>query len=254
MYPTSDVWSVEKTNLLHKLSPTEFTRLKTEGTLLSLEKGASLPMGVDITDIQTVVLLVTGVAKLVTLNVEGKRFSLSLLQTGDFLGALPTFKASEHDPVEFVEAVIPCQVLTIRQSIFQTVLEANPALYTFVLQQVQGKLQQVQQKLSDLLFKDVHARIAQLFLDMMFHYAEPCPYAFGVNKDISLKHHEIAELIGASRPVTSIALGELLKADLIHKHDGFFCLYDLEGLKTVAGLGAKALKNLYPGTPKLLGV
>ena len=109
---------------------------------------------------------------------------------------------------------------------------------------MQCKIYSVQRQLSDVVFKDVHARIAQTLLDMVFHYAELCPYAFGVVRDVCLTHQEISELIGASRPVTSLALNDLIRADLVHKHDRFLCLQDLSGLGIVAQGGYQALKKM----------
>ncbi|MCS6266271.1 MAG: winged helix-turn-helix domain-containing protein [Vampirovibrio sp.] len=102
----------------------------------------------------------------------------------------------------------------------------------------------MQRQLSDVVFKDVHARIAQTLLDMVFHYAELCPYAFGVVRDVCLTHQEISELIGASRPVTSLALNDFSRADLVHKHDRFLCLQNIPGLEIVAQEGYQALKKI----------
>jgi CRP/FNR family transcriptional regulator, cyclic AMP receptor protein len=239
---TAKTWNIERAGLLNKLTETDWLFFKQHGSQLSLQKNDCLyPIE---EEVNCVYVVTQGFCKLMTLNPDGKRFSISILKVGDFIGnALEEsmLESGEQTQEEFLEAVSDCQVLRIASRRFAEVLSTNPQLTLNVLQNYQGKTRLFQRKLSDLLFKDVHARIAQLFLELLFDYGEECRYAFGLQRDICLRHHEIAELVGASRPVTSLALGDLLKADLVHKHDGFICLNDLEALKDVAEGGAKVL-------------
>lgn len=237
-------WYIQQTHLNTKLSQEEQRLFCNKGTCMLLEKGqmfapseSTLPEGVHI--------ITRGYAKLLTMNTEGKRFAISILQPGDFLGSLVASqvqtRSQSQDADDFLEMMSNVEMLCVDKKVFQEVITQNPQLCINVLQILQGRTQTFQRKVSDLLFKDVHARIAQLFLDLTFSHGEKCPYAFGLKRDLRLKHHEIAELVGASRPVTSMALSQFLKHDLIHKHDGLICLNDIEGLKRVVQLGANGM-------------
>ena len=235
-------WYVERTNLLQKLNEADLGLFQGQGTIIELAKGDSIDPSLQ--QQGCVYLISEGFAKLVMLSPEGKRFSLAILNTGDFMGTVlgnANNGGLDTEPEEFLEAMAPCQLLRVSNDCFRSVLENNPTLFMTVLQNIQGKTRLLQRKLSDLLFKDVHARIAQLFLDLVFTHGAECPYAFGLTRDLCLRHHEIAELIGASRPVTSSALSDFAKADLIHKHDGLICLNNMGAIQHVAEEGFKGL-------------
>jgi CRP-like cAMP-binding protein len=241
-------WYVERTHLLQKLNEADLALFQGQSTIISLAKGDSIDPSLQ--QQGCVYLITEGFAKLVTLSPEGKRFSLAILNVGDFMGTVlgnandVYNEGLDTEPEEFLEAMAPCQLLRVSNECFRSVLENNPTLFMTVLQNIQGKTRLLQRKLSELLFKDVHARIAQLFLDLMFTHGAECPYAFGLTRDLCLRHHEIAELIGASRPVTSSALSDFAKADLIHKHDGLICLNHMEAIHRVAEDGFKGLLSL----------
>jgi len=242
---TAMLWNIERLDLLAKLTPKELTQLKDNGAMVMLPRQTERYPSEDTTP--SIYILMQGYCKFMTTNAEGKRFTMSILKAGDLVGnIIDTDMDTDPDSLDtFLEAVSDCHFLQLESTLFANILAQNPAVHLRVLQHYQGKSRLFQRKLSDLLFKDVHARIAQLFLDVLFDYGDECPYAFGLQHDICLKHHEIAELIGASRPVTSLALGDFQKTDLIHKHDGFICIVDLDALRSAAEHGAKAVRKRF---------
>ena len=240
---------VDRISFLDQLTSEELSLFHQNGTLVTLKKNEPLDLD-DPSHKNSVFLVTEGFVKLTTLNLEGKKFSLSLLQTGDLsdwfysqTGEEKPFSQSGH--CKFLESITGVsQVLRMNETTFQDLLDKKPSLYVTLLRVMQCRVYTVQRQLTDVVFKDVHARIAQTLLDMVFHYAELCPYAFGLVRDVCLTHQEISELIGASRPVTSLALNDFSKAGLIHKHDRFLCLQNIPGLKRVAQEGYQALKEI----------
>jgi CRP/FNR family transcriptional regulator, cyclic AMP receptor protein len=230
------------------LSPTEWDLFVPYGTTVALAKGGNLMPSEEPSP--CVYIIRQGFCKLMMLNDEGKRFSISILKDGHFWGAilpddgLLSERLPNTEPEIFLEAFSPCLLLRVDHARFIQVLAEHPDLYRPVMHYLHTKNKLLQRTLANLLFKDVHARIAQLLLDLLFDHGETCPYAFGLKRDLQLRHHDIAELIGASRPVTSLALGDFLKADLIHKHDGFICLQEVTAIQQVAQGGFKQLNML----------
>jgi CRP-like cAMP-binding protein len=239
-------WVIEHAQAVQKLHPDQLATLVQQGSVLTLHKSDTLDPATEGNDV--VLILLEGYAKLISLNNEGKRFALCVLRSGDFLGSLTTSAGFMGDdaPLEFVEAMADCKVLRVGGKAFRQLIDSQPAMTRVLLQQLEGQNRRLQRKVTDLLFKDVYARMAQLFLELVFEHGEACPYAFGLKHDILLKHHEIAELIGASRPVTSVTLGQFIKADLLHKHDGVLCLQDLNALRAIASQGVVALHAYQP--------
>lgn len=244
-------WFVEQGHLMTQMASQEITQIWQEGAPVTLPKGDTL--GLDVVPPATVCILMEGFAKLVTMNDDGKRFALTVLRPGDFFGGLSptTSPPPQHTPafaqLELLEPVTDVTLVQMPQPRLKALLDANPTLNASVMQYLEGRTRLVQRKLTDMLFKDVHARIAQLLLDFCFDHGDECPYAVGLRRDVVLRHHEIAELVGASRPVTSAVLSQFLKADLLHKHDGKLCLNDVDTLQQVALNGVSAM----PSTPGL---
>lgn len=240
-------WHIDKINLLERLSQEELALFQSEGSTITLERGQQVDGLEAPGEPRYVYLLTNGYAKLATMNEEGKRFSIAILQAGSLFGRVlraETLSSGEPDDDEFLEALSEVRLLRLRNERFASVLQNNASLTITVLQMLQGKSRYIQRKLTDLLFKDVYARIAQLFLELVYDMGRECPYAFGLCRDLNLRHHEIAELIGASRPVTSMALSRFIKADLIHKHDGLICLNHMDNLKLVSQQGLPALEAI----------
>ena len=73
---------IDRISFLDQLTPEELAAFHENGTLLTMKKNE--PVDLDDPSHKNSVFLVTqGFVKLTTLNLEGKKFSLSLLQTGD---------------------------------------------------------------------------------------------------------------------------------------------------------------------------
>jgi hypothetical protein len=73
---------VDRISFLDQLTTEELSLFHQNGTLLTMKKNEPLDLD-DPSQKNSVFLVTEGFVKLTTLNLEGKKFSLSLLQTGD---------------------------------------------------------------------------------------------------------------------------------------------------------------------------
>jgi CRP-like cAMP-binding protein len=173
-------WFVEQGHRMTQMARDEIAQIWQEGAPVTLPKGDAL--GIDVVPPATVCILMEGFAKLVTMNADGKRFALTVLQPGDFFGGLSTTStASDTTPMpalsqlELLEPVTDVTLVQMPQPRLKALLDANPALSASVMQYLEGRTRLVQRKLTDMLFKDVHARVAQLLLDFCFDHGDECP-------------------------------------------------------------------------------
>ena len=90
---------------------------------------------------------------------------------------------------------------------------------------------EIQNKLEDLLFKGVNARLSHTLLRLSEEYGDT--EAEGVKIRFKMTHQELANLIGATRETTSLALGDLEKQGLLSKERGHITLKDIERLREV---------------------
>ena len=79
---------------------------------------------------------------------------------------------------------------------------------------------------------DVRGRVAVTLLDLVGQAGGHCSHGHEV--DVPLTQQELAELIGASRPVVSVELNELRREGLLDYTRGHICVVDLDRLSTFA--------------------
>ena len=124
---------VDRISFLDQLTSEELSLFHQNGTLVTLKKNEPLDLD-DPSHKNSVFLVTEGFVKLTTLNLEGKKFSLSLLQTGDLsdwfysqTGEEKPFSQSGH--CKFLESITGVsQVLRMNETVFQDLLDKKPSL------------------------------------------------------------------------------------------------------------------------------
>jgi CRP/FNR family transcriptional regulator len=117
----------------------------------------------------------------------------------------------------------------IHKDDFLRLAQANPKVALRVSKLVGQRLVEIETKLEDIIFKGVRERLARALLHLSEQYGEQ--EAEGVRLRFRITHEELAQLIGATRETTSLALGELEREGLISKKRRVLLLKDLERLK-----------------------
>jgi CRP-like cAMP-binding protein len=103
----------------------------------------------------------------------------------------------------------------------------------------------LEKRITSILFKDVCARTAELLVDFVEKYGVECPEdEHKSSRDVVLTHQEVADFVGAARPVISSVISDMLKADILHKHSKALCVRDIERLKSLAEHGIKAFSRM----------
>ncbi|MCS6266270.1 MAG: hypothetical protein H2174_01760 [Vampirovibrio sp.] len=125
---------VDRISFLDQLTTEELSLFHQNGTLLTMKKNEPLDLD-DPSHKNSAFLVTEGFVKLTTLNLEGKKFSLSLLQTGDLsdwfynqTGEEKPFLQTGH--CKFLESITGVsQVLRMNETVFQDLLDKKPSLY-----------------------------------------------------------------------------------------------------------------------------
>ena len=91
---------------------------------------------------------------------------------------------------------------------------ANKPGLTIKLNKLLGfRLRQIENKIAELLFRDVPSRLAVLLLRLADQHGREMKHGIRIN--IRLSQQELANLIGATREMTSMTLNSFKKKDLI---------------------------------------
>jgi CRP/FNR family cyclic AMP-dependent transcriptional regulator len=90
---------------------------------------------------------------------------------------------------------------------------------------------ELENKMQDLVFKDVHAKLSELLLELGQDY--------GVDEEggtllaVKVTHQEMANLIGSTRETVSLTLAQFKKKKLITSRGRKIILLDQEGLRAL---------------------
>jgi CRP/FNR family transcriptional regulator len=161
-----------------------------------------------------------GKVRLYQLNVEGKQFTSDILSEGNVFGEMDviSFGTREH----YIEAMEECHICTIDSARFEEFIAHRPRFLMSLMQVLSDRIQSMSQLAQNLAIGNLHDKILCVLLklsDQLGVKNEDNYYKINVQ----LSHQEIANLIGASREAVTVALQELVKAEMIQT--GFRTIY-----------------------------
>lgn len=173
-----------------------------------------------------------GRVKLSYLDESGRRVTLAILGEGEIFGELALVEGSKRTFLATVwedTCICPFDRSWLRQC-----LAEDPKLALWMLQLLGHYEQRLMQKLFRLHFQSVPRRLAQELLELVEWYGEPT--AEGIM--VRITHQELADLIGAARETTSVALHQLRQQGFCSMGSGRaqrqIVISDLTGLDEVA--------------------
>ncbi|UCD56888.1 MAG: Crp/Fnr family transcriptional regulator [Candidatus Hydrogenedentota bacterium] len=183
--------------------------------------------------------ILSGRVKLTQVSSEGKELVLCVLGKGDVFGELCLFDEGPHSTL--ATALEDAEIITIRCSDLAKFMAADPALVTAVGKHVGVRIRTLEQKLSDLVFKDVAQRLASLIVDLARDYGEKMPSGEYVI-EMKITHQDLAGLIGSTRETTTTTLNQFRDKGLIDFQRGRIVVCNMERLKETADSQSKKHK------------
>lgn len=171
----------------------------------------------------------SGHLKLEHLNICGTTSISAVLGAGEILG--PGLGKTAR-ATQTVTAKGPTCVQRHTAVAFKAQLINDPALITRVIEMLAQRQEITDRRLYALMTLGVRERIAVVLRDLIGQAGEHC--AHGHEVDVPLTQQELAELVGASRPVVSSELNELRREGILDYARGHICVIDLEALTTLS--------------------
>ena len=165
-------------------------------------------------------VLLSGSAKLIMNDPEGRQLTIASLQPGDLFGEIDTFGPQPHTAT--VLATKPCEVLYVPSSEAIGVFTAHPRAALLLAADLAHRLRIAYAKIASFVFDDVRARVAQALIDA----AKP----LGTGWDVDEGSDELARVVGASREMVSRVLKQMREAGLISRCGRRIRIVDHEGL------------------------
>jgi len=186
-------------------------------------------------------ILLSGVARITCDNRKGRRTTVIMVAPG----LIPAFpRAATGITYNFrCEAVTMCQVGSVELNSFVMIcLGIGSAAFKLLGGNFLGSWERVQLRRANFIGCTLEERLALTLLDLSENFGVPSPRG-GMRLTLSVRHGDLAELVGASRPRVTEHLLDFTQRHLISWHNRHL-LVDREGLK---GFLMGAHPNRFPG-------
>jgi len=173
-------------------------------------RGTAIVRAGDTTD--SLYILVSGSARVLNSDEEGREVILSILGPGDFFGEMGLIDGGPRS-ADVVAAEV-CDLLVISKADFRRCLEENFEVAMNIMKRLVERLRDADRKIESLALMDVYGRVAKLLLE----YSEIENGQRVLRR--KLTKQDIAKMIGASREMVSRVMKDLEGSGYIHVDEG----------------------------------
>ena len=178
----------------------------------------------------TVYFVNGGRIKISKVTRDGKELTLAYRGPGDIFGELALLEGGPRE--EMAEAMENAMVTEFPTGEFEKLVQAHGMLGYRLTKVMLARRREVENKVEQLIFKDVNAKLAELLLRLGNEYG----VASGRGTLVALKitHQEMANLIGSTRETVSLTLSQFKRKGLIQTDGRKVIISDREGLRALA--------------------
>lgn len=180
--------------------------------------------------IKRIYFLKKGMLKIISQDADGNEVTKDIIQKGDVFGEialdeLPDGEVSEYAKVITDEAVM----CTFTLENFEKVLANNPSISLKFTKKVGNKLKTLENRYSNLIFKDVRTRVIHFLKKFVQDNGEVQGKVWATRN--YLTHQDIAHLTGSTRQTVTSILNQLKKESRLIYSRNEIVIPDLSELK-----------------------
>ncbi|HTF81439.1 MAG TPA: Crp/Fnr family transcriptional regulator [Cytophagales bacterium] len=220
-------WSLKGHKLFGSLSNSQINELCIIKRFQKAKKGEVMYFTED--GVQRVYILTKGMIKIMSLDLNGEEVIRDVVHEGDLFGELH-LDVGEGDDTEYAQALSSdVSVCTFKLSDFESILVKNPALALSYTKFVGLKLKRLQNKYSNLLLKDVRARLTVFLKEWAFRegcYKEGCYRLRNY-----LTQEDMAKIICSSRQAVTETMNKLQSEGLLDYNRKTISINDINALR-----------------------
>ena len=156
-------------------------------------------------------ILLTGRARVLTSDSRGREVILAVLQPGDYVGEMSLIDNEPHSAT--VRAEIQTDMLVLARPDFARCLPENSSLSYAILRGLVQRLRNADRQIESLALLDVYGRVARTLLDM----AEDVSGVQLIRNKVS--RQDMAKVVGASREMVSRVMKDLEERGVIETQE-----------------------------------
>ena len=185
-----------RTDLFSGLSPGDLDAIAQRGIVRSYPKGQILFYQHD--PGESLYVILEGRVKAFVTSEDGAELNLGIFESPAILGEVALADGGPRSAS--AEVVAPARLLVLTRSTFFSLLAERPALVDAYLRMLGKLIRRLQDRTEDLVFLDLHGRVAKLLLSFAEH-AESGPE--GTLLDLKVTQGELAAMVAGSRPTVN---------------------------------------------------
>jgi CRP/FNR family transcriptional regulator, cyclic AMP receptor protein len=182
-----------RTRLFEGLDPAALSSLGERAIERTYKKGQLLVYQGDPGD--SVFVVESGLIKVMVTSEEGEEMVLVTLRPYDTLGELSLVDGGPRSAS--AEALEPTRVLVITRAVLLELLERHPSLMDALLRSLGSLVRRLTEQAADLVFLDIHERMAKLLLTLADERGEKA--GAEILLDLNLTQADLAAMVGGSR-------------------------------------------------------
>jgi len=226
-----DLWCLAEVDIFQDLSPSEMDAIAARAPRQTVEAGTVFYSPHSRTEV--LFILKQGRVRVFRLSPAGKALTTAIITPGTIFGEMAIIGQRMHD--NFAEALEDCVICLMSREDVQQMLLSDPRIAARIAETLGNRLIEMEQRLSDVVFKAVPQRIASALLTLGRAEQGRRRWPFGpVVCEVRLTHEQLAELVGSSRETTTKVLGELREMGLVDLRRGSIAIRDLVALRAFA--------------------
>jgi CRP/FNR family transcriptional regulator, cyclic AMP receptor protein len=177
-------------------------------------------------------IVLCGQVKLTRSDAEGNEFTMGLFSMGELFG--PGLGGTDAlIAQETAMSTEPTILWQTPATEFHRLLFGRPDLCLRVVKILVKRQQQAERRLLCLAFRQTEARLAETLRELSGGFAQHCEHGFG--QHLRITQQELADLVGASRPVVSTILNRLRKAGVLGYSREYLCVKSFESIERMIG-------------------
>jgi CRP/FNR family cyclic AMP-dependent transcriptional regulator len=192
-------------------------------TLAIRHRGAVYRQGDRVDDIYCVL---EGQVTLARVHATGTILTTAMLGAGEFFG--PALAGVKHAE-DTARAKGAASIWRAPMSQLRHLLEQHPKAAWDFFAILANRQRHMERRLEGFAFKRVEARLAETFRELSGGFAARCEHGFG--RHLRLSQQELADLVGASRPVVSTILNRLRDQGVLGYNREYVCVRSISDLE-----------------------
>jgi len=177
---------------------------------------------------RAVFCVLAGQVTIARVNAAGAILTTAVVVAGDFFGSA-LGGAERADDTARAKGSVTVWRAPVEE--FRALLRNHADLSLQFVALLARRQRQMERRLEGFAFKRVEARLAETFRELSGGFAMRCEHGFG--QHLRLSQQELADLVGASRPVVSTILNRLRDQGVLGYNREYVCVRRIEDIENL---------------------